>query len=113
MTAPRWSRRGTQGGQHGPGGREQNENTAISARHGLPRGAGADLKEQLALALANRGGNHEFERALVTIGNLQDKLRSTTTSLRECQHHRQLAEQENHRLRKRLRDLGEHIHQPQ
>ena len=28
--------------QHGPGGREQNENTAISARHGLPRGAGAD-----------------------------------------------------------------------
>ena len=28
--------------QHGPGEREQNENTAISARHGLPRGAGAD-----------------------------------------------------------------------
>ena len=28
--------------QHGSGGREQNENTAISARHGLPRGAGAD-----------------------------------------------------------------------
>ena len=28
--------------QHGPGGREQTENTAISARHGLPRGAGAD-----------------------------------------------------------------------
>ena len=28
--------------RHGPGGREQNENTAISARHGLPRGAGAD-----------------------------------------------------------------------
>ena len=28
--------------QHGPGGREQNENTAISSRHGLPRGAGAD-----------------------------------------------------------------------
>ena len=27
---------------HGPGGPEQNENTAISARHGLPRGAGAD-----------------------------------------------------------------------
>ena len=28
--------------QHGPGGREQHENTAISARHGLARGAGAD-----------------------------------------------------------------------
>ena len=59
------------------------------------------------------GQSHEFERALVTIGNLQDKIRSTTASLRECRHHRQLAEQENHRLRKRLRDLGEHIHQPQ
>ena len=72
-----------------------------------------DLKEQLALALANRGEDHEFARALVTMGNLQDKIRSTTASLRECRHHRQLAEQENHRLRKRLRDLGEHIHQPQ
>ena len=67
------------------------------------------LKEQLALARENRGGNHEFERALVKIGNLQDRLRSTATSLRECGHHRQLAEQECQRLRKRLRDLGEHI----
>ena len=91
----------------------ENENYALKAELIGAHDQVDDLKEQLALALANRGGNHEFERALVTIGNLQDKLRSTTASLRECRHYRQLAEQENHRLRKRLRDLGEHIHQPQ
>ena len=68
-----------------------------------------DLKEQLALVLKNRGEDGKFEWALVTVGKLQDKLRSTAASLRECREHGQLVKQENQRLRKRLRDLGEHI----
>ena len=87
----------------------ENENYALKAELVDAHDHVDDLKEQLALALENRGEKHEFERALVKIGNLQDKLRSTTASLRECRHYRQLAEQENHRLRKRLRDLGKHI----
>ena len=87
----------------------ENENYALKAELVDAHDHVDDLKEQLALARENRGGNHEFERDLVKIGKLQDRLRSTTASLRECGHHRQLAEQECQRLYKRLRDLGEHI----
>ena len=68
-----------------------------------------DLKEQLALVSKIRGEDGKFEWALVTVGKLQDKLRSTAASLRECSEHGQVVKQENQRLRKRLRDLDEHI----